>query len=181
MNTLQITKALKYNTATRKLFKGVFALDQIPKNILKPAILVINTDISAEKGTHWLAIFVPVQGCAEYFDSFGNPPFHNEIVKFLQNQSKCFVFNNKCLQSNLTSVCGQYCCVYLWMRCNCKSMKSFINLFKSSPLKNDKNVEKMFKRIFKKNQKKKKLYKYKNYKFKSLVYNESRISDGDGI
>lgn len=151
MNTVQISKVLKSNNLTHKIFKGVYALDELPKQVSRPSILVVNTDTSNEKGTHWLAIFVPVRGCAEYFDSFGNPPFHIEIIKFLQNHSKCFVFNNKCLQSNITSVCGQYCCVYLWVRSSCKSMKYFLNLFNtSSPLQNDRKIEKMFRKIFKK-------------------------------
>jgi len=51
---------LKSNKLTQKIFKGVYALDELPKQVSRPSILVVNTDTSDEKGMHWLGLFVPV-------------------------------------------------------------------------------------------------------------------------
>lgn len=149
MNTIQITRLLTHNKVTKKFFRGVFAIDTIPKTIKKPGMMIINTDKSTQPGKHWIAAFVPASGCAEYFDSYGGTPAHTELKNFLQKQSTCFVYNNKRLQGNFTTVCGQYCCVYLWMRCSKKSMQYFLNLFDNSNYEhNDRHVVAIFNKIF---------------------------------
>ena len=52
MNTLQLERALKRNTFTKKIFVGVFAADELPKLNTFPCGFVANTDPSTEPGTH---------------------------------------------------------------------------------------------------------------------------------
>lgn len=151
MNTLQIQKILKSERSIKKYFKGVFAIDKIPKKVKsKPAMYVINTDKSDKPGEHWLAIYFPSNGCSEFFDSYGRSPTkYAEIKKFLRNNSKCIVYNKKQLQSLFTGVCGQYCCVFLKNRCKRKSMKMFVNLFHNKNyFDNDVKIKKLFKKEF---------------------------------
>ena len=52
MNTLQLERALKHNTFTKKIFVGVFAADEVPEIIdTFPYGFVANTDPSTEPGT----------------------------------------------------------------------------------------------------------------------------------
>ena len=51
MNTLQLERALKRNTFTKKIFGGVFAADELPTLNTFPSGFVANTDPSTESGT----------------------------------------------------------------------------------------------------------------------------------
>ena len=51
MNTLQLERALKHNTFTKKIFVGVFAADELPTLNTFPCGFVANTDPSTEPGT----------------------------------------------------------------------------------------------------------------------------------
>ena len=51
MNTLQLERALKHNTFTKKIFVGVFAADELPTLNTFPSGFVANTDPSTEPGT----------------------------------------------------------------------------------------------------------------------------------
>ena len=73
MNTLQLERALKHNTFTKKIFVGVFAADELPTLNTFPSGFVANTDPSTEPGTHWVAFYFPSREKGEFFDSYGNP------------------------------------------------------------------------------------------------------------
>lgn len=151
MNTLDIQKVLKLHKCTKKYFKGVYAIDKIPKKVKsKPAMYVINTDKSNKPGQHWLAIYFSSTGCAEFFDSYGRAPSkYTGLSKFLKLNSKCMIYNTKQIQSSFTGVCGQYCCVFLSTRCKQKSMKNFVKLFNTqNRLENDIKIKQLFKKEF---------------------------------
>jgi len=72
MNTIQIHNAL---TKHVKYFQGVYPLDILPSTHIKPAIIIINFDKHYMPGSQWVAVCFSVSGYAEYFDSYGLPPF----------------------------------------------------------------------------------------------------------
>lgn len=149
MNTSEIAKILNCNEYTNKYFKGVYSLDKIPNFKKRPALLVINTDLSSEPGEHWVAIFLPKKGYPEFFDSYGRRPQKKEFLSFLIKNFKRYVYNKKRLQSSFSAVCGQYCCVFLWFRSFGQSMKEFLKNFDSTNYaQNDKLVKQFFKFIF---------------------------------
>ena len=76
MNTLQLERALKHNTFTKKIFVGVFAADELPTLNTFPCGFVANTDPSTEPGTHWVAFYFPSREKGEFFDSYGHPPLN---------------------------------------------------------------------------------------------------------
>ena len=76
MNTLELERALKHNTFTKKIFVGVFAADELPTLNTFPSGFVANTDPSTEPGTHWVAFYFPSREKGEFFDSYGHPPEH---------------------------------------------------------------------------------------------------------
>lgn len=156
MNTAEIIKLLSNNNTTKNCFRGVYPIDTLPNRVYKkPASFVVNTDPSYLPGTHWVAVFFPVRGHAEFFDSFGRPPFDKRFKKFLSNNSTKYIYNRVKLQDNYSLMCGKYCCVYLSDRCSGNSMKSFVNRFiNNMPQLNDQLVGFLFRTLFKKKKRK---------------------------
>ena len=134
MNSLQISNVLKKELG--QVFKGVCALDQIAH--LKPhvpAAYVFNTEPIRKSGEHWIAIYITSCRKAVYFDSFGFPPQHTEIIRFLKRTK--WTFSRKMIQNPLTDVCGEHCIVFLSRYHVCKQIKFAIKPYGSNLLKND--------------------------------------------
>lgn len=151
MDTIQIINAMNMKKVTKQIFKGVYASNKLPKQKIKikPACYIINTDPSTKPGTHWVAIYLPKNGKAEYFDSFGYEPKVKSIQKFLKRNSVNFIYNPNQLQSPLSFVCGNYCCEYLLHKCQKKSNKSFFKkYYANDPIKNDDITLKYFNKHF---------------------------------
>lgn len=150
MNTIELMNALKGNSKTRKYFYGVYAADALPGTIKKkPAILIANTDSSDKPGKHWVACYLPRTGSAEFFDSFGNKPNKIEFLRFLKQNSLHYTYNKKILQSDFSTTCGLWCCVYLHQRCIGKKMCEITRMFSSKDRAlNDRKVNVLYGRIF---------------------------------
>ena len=73
MNTIQIERILRRDPYCKKIFKGVYARDQI-KRVSYPSAYVINSDPSTRCGKHWIALFFARRENGQYFDSNGLPP-----------------------------------------------------------------------------------------------------------
>ena len=99
--------------------------------------LVVNTDKADEPGTHWIAIIIDKNGYGEYFDSYGLPPMHHEIVKFLKNNTNNYFYNKKLIQCLTCITCGHYCIAYIILRSKGYSYNYFIKLFTENQYKND--------------------------------------------
>lgn len=146
MNTNQITKLLKSKDIIRPYFKGVFAIDTIPKKIdTLPTSIVINLDTSKKPGSHWVVVYLSEYGKNEYFDSYGFKPIHYRILKLLGDN---YLYNASQLQSFITTVCGQYCIFYIWKKCNNWSMEKIINFFSNNCFQNDYLVNEIIETYF---------------------------------
>ncbi len=154
MNTLEIDHILnaiifpdgvhsKHFGSPTAEYLGVFASDQIPLEKIKlrnANFFVLNTDPSSQSGTHWVACFKHAynsisflqnnilskpENILEFFDSFGKSPAY---YKFSFPQNLEIVKGHSQLQSNYSSVCGQYCIYFLFQRvCNARSFSSIIS------------------------------------------------------
>src|SRR5437868_5998484 len=111
MNTTQLNSILKKDKFTSVLHNGVFASDQLPKNISYPAAFIFNTDPSYMPGMHWVAVYFDKSGKCSYFDSYGLQPFVNSIETFLTKSD--YQFNKLQIQGNDSNVCGHYCILFL--------------------------------------------------------------------
>lgn len=151
MNSIQINNIMQKNYNTHSKFKGVYACDNLPKfKVRKPSCFIINTDPSSLPGTHWVAIYFPTRGNAEYFDSFGLTPNIKSIKKFISNNSKKYTHNNVQLQNIFSTICGNYCCEYLLHRCMGKSLTHFLKQYKKfKTMNNDELTMKNFNTHFK--------------------------------
>lgn len=153
MDTREIVDILKHMTCTKgkalnERNYGVYPCDHLPNNIRKPAFVVANTDPARRPGTHWISFYIPKRGPIEYFDSFGGQPRNKYFREFMKNHSKQYVWNTKRLQSNTTSVCGHYCCMYLYHRCSGRSMETFLEKFNNKNyIANDLTVLNLYSKI----------------------------------
>jgi hypothetical protein len=143
MKTYEILNKLK----NIKNFIGVFPRDRLPKKVNWPMSLVVNTDKADEPGTHWIAIIIDKNGFGEYFDSYGLPPMHHEIVKFLKNNTNNYFYNKKLIQCLTCITCGHYCIAYIILRSKRYSYNYFIKLFTENQYKNDILIKKILKLI----------------------------------
>ena len=142
MNTDEILEGLLSCPNTKPHTLGVFPADLLPARVKKyPAILVCNSDVSTEPGTHWLAMYLPTKkGIAEFFDPFGHPPeyYSHFIVEFLEKNSSKRIHNQQSIQAPRSWACGSHCLFYLKMRCSGIKMQDIVkNLYSTDVYAND--------------------------------------------
>ena len=149
MNSGQIEKALKKNRATAPHFKGVFARDSLPKNP-EEGFYVVKFDKLGEPGSHWVCIQIG-KSSNSYFDSYGKraPKFAAvHFCRFLRNKKK-IERNSKQLQSEFSTMCGQWCMYFVWRKCTGWNMKNITSPFKSEiPLTNDNVMNNLVRKTF---------------------------------
>jgi hypothetical protein len=126
MNTLQIRKVL---TKHVKYFQGVYPIDLLPPTLIKSSIIVINLDKHYMPGSHCVAVCFSDSGYAEYFDSYGLPPFKYETTAYPQRHSISWTFNGHRLHGLTSNVCRHYCCLYTFHKALGQSMTSFVDMF----------------------------------------------------
>lgn len=149
MYTDDLIKNFKNSKIMINKFQGVYPCDKLPKNVEKPGIIVANTDPSYKSGEHWVAFYFPKNKKGEYFSSYGDYPKNKYFIKFLHNNSSSFITNTHRLQSDFSSCCGHYCCVYLYYRCKGVSLNQFLNLFSKSDYEfNDRKIMRLYKKHF---------------------------------
>lgn len=111
-------------------FFGVYPSDCLPliDDKLDTFGLIVNTDSSEKKGTHWLVIVVQNRIC-HYFDSFGGLPTVKNIRTFCE-QFYCCHFNREKHQKIDEITCGAYCIfVVNEMLFKKKSFRSVVSTF----------------------------------------------------
>lgn len=147
MDTEDLQLCMKKISPTIK--SNVFPANRIPVFMNLPVYIISNLDPDSKPGSHWIAIHIDINGNGEYFDSFGRKPsgYHKWFLK--RNANKWF-YNHEPIQNQFTSVCGEYCLVYIYFKFKGKTMFDFLSLFYDNTICNDLIVRNMFKSIFKK-------------------------------
>lgn len=146
MNTLELQKCL--HKIHPSLKHNVYAANRLPIHVEAPVFVISNLDVDTQPGSHWIAIHIDNKRVGQYFDSFGRPPtgFHKT---FLNRNCRLWDFNTKRLQNDWTTVCGEYCCVYLHYKFYGNSMFDFTHVLQENDtLSNDILVCEMFKYYF---------------------------------
>ena len=95
LSTSQIENALNKCTVTAPYFRGVFALDHLPKTCIvpRPALVVQNTAYSDSVGEHWTSYYFNTKKTVEYFDSHGLPPEGEHVARFITANDLTHNFN----------------------------------------------------------------------------------------
>lgn len=156
MNTKQILRDLSRMCCEKKRNFDVLPADFLPTTRIdkknRPFYLVANTAASFEgDGEHWVCMYIPKKYSEniEYFDSFGLPAINNYFEKFISNNCKKYVYNANQLQADNSTVCGNFCVVFLNERCTKKkSLSEFVNHFsKTDREMNDAKIRKMYNKL----------------------------------
>ena len=114
----------------------VTAKDELPEIVeTYPVALVCNTHNADQPGEHWVAMYVDEVG--DYFDPCRQAPQHDEFTNFMNEHCSEWSADERTLQSPLSTVCGQYCVVFLMLRCRIVPMHAFSRLFTTDLIAND--------------------------------------------
>lgn len=123
----------------------VCACDQLPLHRIKSGIFISNTELLKESGGHW--VLLAVRNSPErkiiFFDSLAVPPFIEHFYKFL----KCNVeggtleLNKNVIQDAESDHCGKYCVLLVFYLLRGGALEGFCKEYSSSPLNNDKKLE----------------------------------------
>jgi hypothetical protein len=144
MNTEEINRQLN----SIDCFVGTFSRDKLPDVNKYPAAVVINTDVSSRPGEHWVAVYFNSERQAEYFDSYGFPPLHIDIKRFIEKNSIGWCYNTVLLQAIDSITCGKYCVLFITLRSLGMPYCQFISLFTNKMTLNDTIVQRLFKEIY---------------------------------
>ena len=141
MNTITINEYMK----PFGQYKGTYPRDCLPEDIPKSTGVIINTDASTGPGKHWVAVYNgPTH--AVYFDSFGLPPLHKDIIQFLDRISpSMWGHNTITFQSESTNTCGLYCLYFLTNYFNGGDFINFRKIFNFKQTKNDLFIKSLYK------------------------------------
>ena len=139
MNGRDLRELLISDVHIKRMFRGIYSRDKLPRyRMKKPSLLIVNTDISEGPGEHWLCIFIGVNNVIEYWDSFGLDIHHPEIYEFVSLNSKRYTFNNVVLQPITSKTCGLYCFYYAFKRCRGFNIRMILKDFRElRPFYND--------------------------------------------
>ena len=87
------------------LWLGVCARDELPElsREIRPWCHILNTVPKDQPGTHWLALYAPIAGGIELFDSFGLSPIIYSL-DFLDPCTCHFLFSRLALLYVVTTV-----------------------------------------------------------------------------
>jgi hypothetical protein len=150
MNTLEVDKFLKKYKWIKNSYCGVLPIDKLPlKKIKKPCSFVINTDKSTNSGKHWFAIYVPVKGPIEYFDSYGLKPINPEIYRFFKENDNKWIYNKYPIQSLKSQSCGKFSILFIAYRSKGLSMKDYTKLFSVNKDYNENVINILFYKLYK--------------------------------
>ena len=126
MNTVEILQVLNNDFFASKYDCYVLPLNHfLHTNFDKPSLIVFNYDDCDKSGSHWVAVFIDKNNI-EYFDSYAIPPLTETLLNKIEflSVNKTIKFNSTCFQGDSTSVCGQYCLIYLLLCSRGYQMKS---------------------------------------------------------
>lgn len=128
-----------------KVFKGVFACDNLPALISLPAAFVINLSPKNSRGSHWIGLFINVNGVADYFDSFGFPPNEPNIKSFIKKHSKKLITNKKQIQHLASNKCGKFVILFILSKMYNNDFDEILSRFSNNLSVNDILIEDILK------------------------------------
>ena len=131
-----------------EIYYSVLSADDIvlTKVNTLPAAFIVNTETSWEPGAHWLAMYIPKEGPAEFFDSLGHSPVHYDLnfQTFLLQIKSSFIYNRDRLQSFGSNTCGLFCLYFLKKRIHNMSYIDILKTFSTNLINNDETVMEEF-------------------------------------
>lgn len=114
------------DTRLRACFAGVFAANELPRQLPVRHLLIVNCCNRNLPGEHWVAVCQTSPNEIEFFDSFGQQPILYNLEAKLPSAQR-IVYNTKQLQSVDSQVCGHYCLFYCYYRARGYSMNQIVS------------------------------------------------------
>ena len=147
MNNVQIENALKGDSTVGRVLVGVFPADCLPRSKEFPGAYIANTEPSNMVGQHWVA-FCCENNEVECFDSFGRNPgdYLEYIRKRLDDEYQVVQCEN--LQSKDSTVCGQYCMLFILLKAYGFSFEDILSALTNDSKINDEFVCKFINKFF---------------------------------
>ena len=144
MKATEIRNFLENNPITSKCFLGVLSYELLPiiTDDEQCSFFVVNTDQSEGNGKHWVVIFKEKGKYIEFFDPLAKTPesYSIKLQNYLLSHSSKYFISCKRIQGN-EPVCGNYCLIYAYLRCQGLSMKVILNQFSNNLYYNDELVK----------------------------------------
>ena len=138
MNTFQLDSCMKQDHILAQQCIGVFPIDKIPKIKAIPVGMIVNLDEAHLPGSHWIGIYIDSDTFGIFFDSYGRNPEKKAILNLLKDNCIDWTYSDKCLQSPLSSTCGQYSLYFLYHIVRNLNLKRIVDdKFSMNLIKND--------------------------------------------
>ena len=103
---IEIINALKIEQDVFPSFKGIFAIDTIPRQLKPHTFIIVNKDKISSSGSHWFACCY-FNHQLQIFDSLGvDQEFINKNFNVWKHHD--FYFNRTPLQPETSDSCGQF-------------------------------------------------------------------------
>ena len=129
MNSQQLRNILNSDEHTSMLNPSVKSLDEfVNTEIFIPSMNIVNFDQSHQPGSHWIAVNITDSGSTEYFDSYGDTVQNILIDTKLKQMGR--IKRSKHVLQGISTVCGQYCLIFLLMRARNYSYKNILSKLK---------------------------------------------------
>jgi hypothetical protein len=145
LSTIDLINIINNDHLTKKIFKGVFARDQLPTLETTPACFIINTDPISKEGEHWLAFYIDKDQHCNFFDSYGNHPSKFKLDAYLNKNFKSWTYNNIQIQG-LSSYCGYYAALFILYAARNKTRDYYLE-FNNLPNLNDQKLGLLIKKF----------------------------------
>lgn len=150
MDSDQLEKYLACMCRPKNVGYAVIASDEFEKLVLDkfPFFVIFNESPRSHSGTHWCVAHFKTRHSrieCHLFDSFGVSMKKKNIeFNFVVNSE-----NLEQLQSNYSSVCGQWCLYWVYSKLNNIGLDTFLSQFSSDHAQNDKIVSNFGKKLAK--------------------------------
>lgn len=149
MQGSDIIEVIKKYPAISINFKGIFSIDNLPKDIPTKHFIIFNEDLAENKGIHWLALIKPKNNCLECFDSLGLDTRKQDLIlKYHRFKNvKQIKFNETRFQPLTSDKCGLftlYFCINRLMNLDLSFRKFLEDFFSNEDKENEINVKAFF-------------------------------------
>ena len=142
MDSIQLTHVLKKNKVTRSSFQEVLPYDKVHRiqpNGVKNISYIVNSANSRQPGSHWVSLFGNRDRIC-FYDPLGLDlvKYYRNLYLHLKKITLEIVYFNIQIQPFNTDTCGEFCCVFIWLKGNGLSLSQIYQRFfkASSPREN---------------------------------------------
>lgn len=138
MDTIQLKNILSQNI--HNVHPYVCAIDQLETIFSNNFCIIVNSDVSTKRGTHWFALFKTAkEKYIDFFDSFALPvnSYGELLTNFLRRNGNNIRFNKTQCQPNQSVTCGMFCVYFVCQRDRGVRFRTILSNFSTNLQKNN--------------------------------------------